>query len=66
MAVMIDLPGSSANMENLLRIHSGPANRLKETMHFSPRCKSSQTYKTMVEVTFNTVIQTIKFTYVLL
>ena len=32
MAVMIDLRGSSANTENLLRIHSGPANRLKETM----------------------------------
>ena len=33
MAVMIDLRGSSANMENLLRIHSGPTNRLKETVH---------------------------------
>ena len=32
MAVMIDLHGSSANMENLLRIRSGPANRLKETV----------------------------------
>ena len=31
-AVMIDLGGSSANKENLLRIHSGPANRLKETV----------------------------------
>ena len=29
MAVMIDLRGSSANTENLLRIRSGPANRLK-------------------------------------
>ena len=62
MAVMIDLRGSSANMENLLRIRSGPANRLKETVHSSARCKSSQTYKMMVEVTFNTI----KFTYVLL
>ena len=35
MAVMIDLRGSSANMENLLRIRSGPANRLKETVQFS-------------------------------
>ena len=33
MAVMIDLCGSSANTENLLRIHSGTANRLKETVH---------------------------------
>ena len=33
MIVMIDLRGTSANMENLLRIHSGPANRLKETVH---------------------------------
>ena len=33
MAVMIDLRGSSANTENLLRIRSGPANRLKETVH---------------------------------
>ena len=32
MAMMIDLRGSSANTENLLRIRSGPANRLKETM----------------------------------
>ena len=32
MAVMIDLRGSSANTENLLRIRSGPANRLKETV----------------------------------
>ena len=31
-AVMIDLRGSSANTENLLRICSGPANRLKETV----------------------------------
>ena len=30
---MIDLPGSSANTENLLRIRPGPANRLKEMMH---------------------------------
>ena len=66
MAVMIDLCGSSANMENLLRIRSGPANRLKETEHSSPHCKSLQTYKTTVEVTFNTVIQAIEFTYVLL
>ena len=66
MAMMIDLRGSSANTENLLRIRSGPANRLKETVHSSPRCKSSQTYKTMVEVTFNTVIQANEFTYVLL
>ena len=29
---MIDLRGSSATMENLLRICSGPANRLKETV----------------------------------
>ena len=29
---MIDLRGSSANMEKLLRIRSGPANRLKETV----------------------------------
>ena len=34
MAVMIDLRGSSANTENLLRIRSGSANRLKETVHF--------------------------------
>ena len=33
--VMVDLHGSSANMENLLRIHSGPTNRLKETVHSS-------------------------------
>ena len=33
MAVMIDLGGSSVNTENLLRICSGPANRLKETVH---------------------------------
>ena len=33
MAVMIDLRGSSANTENLLRIRSGPANTLKETVH---------------------------------
>ena len=32
MTVMIDLRGSSANTENLLRIRSGPANRLKETV----------------------------------
>ena len=32
MAVMIDLCGSSANTENLLRIRSGSANRLKETV----------------------------------
>ena len=32
MAVMIDLRGSSANTKNLLRICSGPANRLKETV----------------------------------
>ena len=51
--VMVDLHGSSANTENLLRIRSGPANRLKE--HSSPHCKSLQTYKTMVEVTFNMV-----------
>ena len=36
MAVMIDLRGSSANMENLLRIRSGPANRLKETVQQDP------------------------------
>ena len=36
MAVMIDLCGSSANMENLLRIRSGPANRLKETVQNTP------------------------------
>ena len=30
---MVDLRGSSANMENLLGIRSGPANRLKETVH---------------------------------
>ena len=30
--VMIDLRGSSANTENLLRIHSRPANKLKETV----------------------------------
>ena len=29
---MVDLHGSSANTENLLRICSEPANRLKETM----------------------------------
>ena len=29
---MVDLHGSSANTENLLRIRSGPTNRLKETM----------------------------------
>ena len=34
MAMMIDLRGSSANMENLLRIRSGPANRLKETVQY--------------------------------
>ena len=34
MAVMIDLRGSSANTENLLRIRSRPANRLKETMQW--------------------------------
>ena len=34
MAVMIDLHGSSANTENLLRIRSGPANRLKETVQY--------------------------------
>ena len=33
MAVMIDLRGSSANTENLLRIRSRPANTLKETVH---------------------------------
>ena len=33
MPMMIDLRGSSANTENLLRIRSGPANRLKETVH---------------------------------
>ena len=33
MTVMIDLRGSSANTENLLRIHSRPANRLKETVY---------------------------------
>ena len=33
MAVMIDLRGSSANTENLLRIRSEPANTLKETVH---------------------------------
>ena len=33
MIVIVDLHGSSANMENILRIRSGPANRLKETMH---------------------------------
>ena len=66
MTVMIDLRGSSANTENLLRIRSGPANRIKETVHSSPRCKSWQTYKTTVEVTFNTVIRAIEFTYVLL
>ena len=43
--VMLDLCGSSANTENLPRIHSRPANRLKETVHSSPCCKSSQTYK---------------------
>ena len=43
--VMVDLHGSPANMENLLRIRSGPANILKETVHSSPHCKSSQTYK---------------------
>ena len=32
MAVMIDLRGSSANMENPLRTRSGPANKLKETV----------------------------------
>ena len=35
MAVMIDLHGSSANMQNLLRICSGPANRLKETIQLA-------------------------------
>ena len=30
---MVDLHGSSANTENLLRIRSEPANRLKETVH---------------------------------
>ena len=35
MAVMIDLRGSSVNTENLLRIRSGPANTLKETVHFA-------------------------------
>ena len=30
---MVDLYGSSANMENLLRIHSRPTKRLKETVH---------------------------------
>ena len=34
MTVMIDLRGSSANTQNLLRIRSGPANRLKETVQF--------------------------------
>ena len=29
---MVDLHGSSANTENLLRIRSGPTNRLKETV----------------------------------
>ena len=52
---MVDLHGFSANMENLLRICSGPTNRLKETVHSSPYCKSSQTYKIMVGVTFNTI-----------
>ena len=37
MAVMIDLRGSSVNMENLLRIHSGSANRLKETVQSEQR-----------------------------
>ena len=32
MVVMVDLHGSSANTENLLRIRSGPANKLKETV----------------------------------
>ena len=43
MAVMIDLRGSSANTENLLRIRSEPANRLKETVHFQmmAKCQSS-------------------------
>ena len=36
MAVMIDLHGSSANTENLLRIGYVPANRLKETVQFGP------------------------------
>ena len=62
MAVMIDLHGSSANTENLLRIRSGPANRLKETVHSSPHCKSLQTYKIMVGVTFNTDIRITTFT----
>ena len=30
-------------------------NRLKETVHSSPHCKSLQTYKIMVGVTFNTI-----------
>ena len=57
MAVMIDLCGSSANTENLLRIRSGPANRLKETVHSSPVVKVRKPTKTMVEVTFNTDTQ---------
>ena len=40
---MIDLHGSSANTENLLRIRSGPANRLKETVQ----------EKTLVETSYD-------------
>ena len=54
--VMIDLRGSSANMENLLRICPRPANTLKETVHSSPIVKVCKPTKTMVEVTFNTAI----------
>ena len=59
MAVMIDLRGSSANMENLLGTRSGSANRLKETVHSSLHCKSLQTYKIMVGVTFNIIAFTL-------
>ena len=54
--VMIDLSGSSANTENLLRIRAGPANTLKETMHSSPVVKVCKPTKTTVEVTFNIAI----------
>ena len=47
MAVMIDLRGSSANMENLLRIRSGPANTLKETVHMKIK-QGSNDYAQMV------------------
>ena len=60
--LMVDLRGSSANTENLLRIRSGPANTLKETMHSSPAVKVRKPTKTTVEVTFNTAIRIITFT----